>query len=123
MSGKPRGRPFVKGQPKIAGRKAGTPNKTTASAREAIERTFAGLGGWQGLLAWASGSSENTRIFYANIWPRILPLQLTGADGGPMQQITEIRRVIIDPKRIEEPPTIDAEPVAVDDGRIKTWAN
>jgi hypothetical protein len=78
--------------PKTGGRQKGTPNKTTAAIREAMLQVFADLqaraGGENGhLLEWASGNATD---FY-KLTARMLPLQVTGEDGGPV--ITRIELV------------------------------
>lgn len=69
-----------KGQPKLGGRRRGTPNKLTASVKEALEIAFNGLGGPQGLLEWAR---DNTGDFY-RLWIKMLPkdLNVTMQDKG-----------------------------------------
>jgi hypothetical protein len=76
---KPRGRPFVKGQPKSAGRKMGALNLHTRAIREMIEAAAEGLGGTARLIAWAMEDEINERLFWTSIWPRILPVQIVGA--------------------------------------------
>lgn len=86
--------PFKKGQkrPAKAGRKKGTPNKATASVKEALEAAFDGLGGVDELIAWAKRTRANRTIFYRDLWAKLLPTQIkaehTGPGGGPM--LTEI---------------------------------
>jgi hypothetical protein len=76
---KPRGRPFVKGQPKSAGRKKGSQNLHTRAIREMIEAAAEGLGGTARLISWAMEDEINERLFWSSIWPRILPVQIVGA--------------------------------------------
>jgi hypothetical protein len=52
---------FQKGQPKIAGRVAGTPNKLTASVKEAFSIAFEKIGGAEALAEWAT---RNKTEFY-----------------------------------------------------------
>lgn len=77
--------PFKKGKPrpKKAGRKKGTPNKTTASIKEAIMLAFDGIGGLEKLTEWAR---DNETEFY-KIWAKLLPqeLQHSGPNGKPIQ--------------------------------------
>ena len=75
---KPRGRPFVKGQPKSAGRKKGSQNLHTRAIREMIEAAAEGLGGTARLISWAMEDEINERLFWSSIWPRILPVQIQG---------------------------------------------
>ena len=64
---------------KTGGRIAGTPNKATAAAKEAIETVFMGLGGSDALEQWVRSDPDNMKAFYVQVWPKILPLQVNGA--------------------------------------------
>lgn len=66
------------------GRPKGVPNKLTASVKEAIEAAAQGLGGGTRLEAWAREAPENEKAFWTTIYPKLLPLQVTGRDGGPL---------------------------------------
>jgi hypothetical protein len=66
---------------KTGGRTKGTPNKTTATVKEAIEFAASGLGGGQRLMAWAQEDPANERIFWGQIYTKLLPLQVTGENG------------------------------------------
>ena len=66
------------------GRPKGVPNKLTASVKEAIEFAAQGLGGATRLTAWAKEAPENEKVFWSSIYPRLLPLQVTGKDGDPL---------------------------------------
>lgn len=72
-----------------AGRKKGVPNKLTQDVREAILQVATGLGGPEQMLEWAKSDPVNERIFWSQIYPKLLPKEvkqeLTGADGGPIQ--------------------------------------
>jgi hypothetical protein len=67
------------------GRHAGTPNKLTALARDAIAHAANSLGGAKRLAAWAKEKPENETAFWTRIYPRLLPVQVTGIDGAPIQ--------------------------------------
>lgn len=67
---------------KTGGRIAGTPNKVTATAKAAIEEAFQRLGDVDGLMNWAQSDPDNLKAFYVSIWPKVIPLQVAGADGG-----------------------------------------
>lgn len=69
------------------GRAKGTPNKSTRKAKEAIEFAADKLGGGERLAAWAAESPENERSFWATIYPKLLPLQVTGEGGGPLSVV------------------------------------
>jgi hypothetical protein len=66
---------------KTGGRKAGTPNATTTAAKTAIEAAAEGLGGVARLIAWAQEDKLNERVFWGQIYPKLLPLQVTGSEG------------------------------------------
>ena len=69
---------------KTGGRQKGTPNRTTQAAKDAIAAVADGLGGSDRMLAWAKSNPENERIFWSNIYPKLLPLQVSGDGGGPL---------------------------------------
>ena len=69
------------------GRPKGSPNRTTASAKEAIAQAAAKLGGADRLVAWAQEEPANERAFWSTIYPKLLPLQVSGEDGGPIQAV------------------------------------
>ena len=64
----PKGKP----RPAGAGRRAGTPNKTTTSVKEAITQAFDGLGGVPALIRWGTA---NPHAFYP-LWARLAPAEL-----------------------------------------------
>ena len=66
------------------GRPKGTPNKLTASVKEAIEHAAREIGGAARLADWAKEAPENEKVFWSSIYPKLLPLQVTGKDGGPL---------------------------------------
>lgn len=75
---------FKKGDGKVrnpAGRPKGSQNKVTISVKAALQEAFTDLGGVPALVRWAR---MNTTDFY-KLWTRLLPLQITGNDGGPIQ--------------------------------------
>jgi hypothetical protein len=60
------------------GRPRGSRNKTTLAAKEAIALAAEGLGGVQALIAWVKKDDQNERIFWSSIYPRLLPLKVSG---------------------------------------------
>ena len=66
------------------GRVKGVLNKTTRTALEAIQLAAEGLGGASRLQEWAKEAPENERVFWGTIYPKLLPLQVTGANGGAL---------------------------------------
>lgn len=69
---------------KTGGRVKGTPNKVTAKAKSAIELAAEGLGGSKRLQAWAKEDPLNERVFWSQIYTKLLPLQVTGEDGDKL---------------------------------------
>lgn len=63
------------------GRKKGVLNKSTAAVKEALRLAFQGIGGVPELQAWAK---DNQTEFY-KLWAKMLPLEISGPDGGPIQ--------------------------------------
>ena len=70
---------------KKGGRQKGTPNKLTVEVKTAIERAFQHLEEPEDdFNKWAK---DNRTIFYTQLLPKIIPLQLNhaGADGGELE--------------------------------------
>lgn len=67
------------------GRPKGSSNKTTTIAKDAIAQAAEGLGGTERLIAWAKEDSKNEAAFWTTIYPKLLPLQVTGEGGGPIR--------------------------------------
>lgn len=80
---------FVKGQKRPNQGKRG-PDKTTSTAKEAIALAAEGLGGTQRLIDWAKEDAKNEAAFWTTIYPKLLPLQVTGAGGGPIKSETTL---------------------------------
>ena len=85
---------FGKGNP---GKPKGAKSKTTRTALEAIALAAENLGGAARLTEWAKEDLANEKVFWGTIYPKLLPLQVTGADGGDMKLIHRIETVIVDP--------------------------
>lgn len=80
---KKRANPFPNGAG--PGRPKGLPNKMTTSAKEAIAAAAEALGGSNRLVEWAQEDPLNERAFWTSIYPKLLPLQVVGEGGGPLQ--------------------------------------
>lgn len=78
---------------KTGGRKKGSVNKFTKDVKALILGALADVGGRKYLAAQAS---ENPTAFLGLVG-RVLPLQHTGADGGPIQNKHVVETVIVDP--------------------------
>ena len=79
------------------GRPKGSPNKTTAAAKAVIEEAASGLGGADRLLEWAKEDPKNEHAFWSSIYPKLLPLQVSGDADNPLQVIHKIDRKIVNP--------------------------
>jgi hypothetical protein len=68
---------------KRQGRPKGALNKTTQSVKDAISQAADELGGSNRLLSWVKEEPINERIFWKDIYTKLLPLQVngSGADG------------------------------------------
>ena len=73
--------PYKKGQSgNPAGKKAGTPNKVTASIKEAFKQAFDKLGGADALAKWAQ---KNPTEYY-KLASKLIPTELVGHNDGPV---------------------------------------
>ena len=88
------------------GRPKGSRNRTTSAAKAIIEDAVEGLGGTDRLLAWVRESPENERVFWSSIFPKLLPLQVTGKDEEPFKVSS---RILIVPAK--EPADIVVRPL------------
>lgn len=77
-------------RPKTGGRKKGTPNKTTQQVKDAIALVAAGLGGSGRMLQWVQEDPLNERIFWKDIYTKLLPLQLAGDPDNPLKASLEV---------------------------------
>jgi hypothetical protein len=66
---------FKKGEPrpKKAGRRAGTPNKTTVVAKEMLVIAAERIGGVERLIKWIRKAPENEFVFWSSMYMRLLP--------------------------------------------------
>ena len=81
---------------KSGGRKAGIPNKLTSTAKDTIAQCASMLErNGKTLYSWVDKDEANERAFWIQIYPKLLPLQLTGEIDHNLI-IEHIERVIID---------------------------
>lgn len=66
------------------GRPKGSPNKLAKAAKDAIAEAADALGGAERLTDWAKEAPENEKAFWTTIYPKLLPVQLAGHDGGSL---------------------------------------
>lgn len=83
------------------GKPKGALSKTTKTAKEAIALAAEGLGGAERLVAWAKEDPLNERTFWGSIYPKLLPLQVTGEGGGPLETVARIELVAMSGKRAD----------------------
>lgn len=67
------------------GSRKGVPNKVTAAAKSVIAEAAEMLGGVNRLVDWVKEDPENESKFWATIYPKLIPVQVTGEDGGAIQ--------------------------------------
>ncbi len=81
---------------KTGGRKAGTPNKATKSANEAVKLAFEGLEGVKGLIEWAKKNDENRGAFY-RLYARLIHAIVDGGEESEYEfEIGQPRKVEIE---------------------------
>lgn len=84
------------------GSRKGRPNKTTAILKDAIllaaEQTGQDGKGKDGLTGYLRRVAQSDVKAFASLLGRVLPLQVTGANGGPMV-FERIVREVVDPKK------------------------
>lgn len=78
---------FQRGEPRPpnAGRRAGTPNKSTAEVRAVLLAAVRDIGGEQRLVDWIKESPQNEFAFWTVMVPRLLPLNVRGT--GPRGEL------------------------------------
>lgn len=77
-----------KGQVKRGpGRPKGSPNKLGAAAKDVIAQAAEELGGVARLVEWAKEDPQNEKAFWATVYPKLLPLQLSGDKDAPLRII------------------------------------
>lgn len=79
------------------GRPKGALNKTTQSVKDAIAQAADELGGSNRLLAWVKEEPLNERIFWKDIYTKLLPLQVNGS-GEDGEFITKMIVELVEPK-------------------------
>lgn len=67
------------GTVKTGGRKAGTPNKVSREAKDAIAEAAEKLGGSERLVNWAKEAPENEKAFWSTIYPKLIGVSISGS--------------------------------------------
>ena len=82
------------------GRAKGTPNKTTALLKEAIIRAAEAVGedmqGKGKLTGYCKFLAKSEPKAFAQLLGKVLPMQVTGADGSALK--AEVQITIVDPR-------------------------
>lgn len=68
------------------GRQKGVPNKITADLRAAILGAFKAVGG----KAYLAGIAKSQPAVFCQLLGKILPMEHTGPNGGPIEVITGV---------------------------------
>lgn len=68
-----------------AGRPPLAQNKVPMAAKEMIANVATDLGGGERMLAWVKADPANEKAFWTAIYPKLLPLQVSGEGGGPVK--------------------------------------
>jgi len=82
------------GSPKTGGREKGTPNKVTKALKEMILGALDDAGGQDYLKKQAK---ENPSAFMA-LLSKVLPMTIAGNPESPLETVSRIEYVIVDPK-------------------------
>ena len=75
------------------GRPKGSQNKLGKAAKDVIAAAAEELGGKDRLVMWAQSAPENERAFWATIYPKLLPLTLSGDPDAPIEVVTRIELI------------------------------
>lgn len=69
------------------GRPKGLPNKTTALLKDAILQAAEKAGGKEGMIGYLTTQATANPQSFLPLLGKVLPMQVTGEDGGPLQVI------------------------------------
>ena len=73
------------------GRPKGSPNKVAKAAKDAIAAAAEELGGYERIVAWAKEDAKNEAAFWSTIYPKLIPVQLSGDPENPLN--VTVRRI------------------------------
>lgn len=82
------------------GRPKGLPNKTTALLKDAILQAAERAGDKEGMVGYLTRQAEENPAAFMTLLGKVLPMQVTGADDGPVRILVE-RKIVrpADPDR------------------------
>ena len=75
------------------GRPKGMPNKTTALLKDAILQAATQAGGDAGMVGYLAEQAKRNPGAFMALLGKVLPMQVTGADGAPLITTIELRAV------------------------------
>jgi hypothetical protein len=78
------------------GRPKGAKNKTTALLKDAILQAATNAGGQEGLIGYLQAQALDNPGPFIALLGKVLPMQVTGEDGGPVETVTRIELVAAD---------------------------
>lgn len=81
---------------KRGGRKPGSKNKIPAGLKEAILEAAKNAGGAKGMVGYLEKQAAANPGPFMALLGKVLPMQVTGADGGAMK--AEVQITIVDPR-------------------------
>jgi hypothetical protein len=86
----------LKARSRAAKAAAAQTSKPPIVARDAIAMAFEAIGGVAAFAEWIKASEDNRKLFYTNLYPKIVALQPAEEPEAPAM-IHEIRRTIVHP--------------------------
>lgn len=112
---------FEKGREKTGGREKGVKNRTTVLLKEAImqaaEREGSNGEGKEGVIGFLRKLSRREPAVFGRLMEKLLPYQLTGKDGSPMQVVHSTKAQLLErmkEKGLPIPPSLLDMPVHSD---------
>lgn len=76
-----------------AGRPPLAKNKVPMAAKEMIAGVAEGLGGGERMLQWVKEDPANEKSFWTAIYPKLLPLALSGDKDDPLEVVHRVELV------------------------------
>lgn len=77
-----------------AGRPKGSQNKITRAVKDVISSVADSLGGELRLVQWVMQDPANEKAFWTQIYPKLLPLTLSGDKDAPLGFVAIERRIV-----------------------------
>src|SRR6185437_2321293 len=79
------------------GRPKGSPNKTTALLKDAILQAAELAGGKEGMVGYLTGQATANPTGFMSLLGKVLPMQVTGLNGGPIKLDGAFEIVLVRP--------------------------